>query len=195
MAGGRSTRIGFDKRKIDFKGKPLIQWSLDVLARVSDEMIISLAPDEDPDYFFGLLSSPFKIVLDESYQKGPIYGLLHSFRKAKGEYVAVAPSDSPFITPEFYNFLFDKSKGHDAVIPKVNGYWEPLLAVYHRERMIQAIETTIEEGRSKVIDAYSKLIICEISREMLESHGFNLKTLTNINFSSDLEHAKNNEKQ
>lgn len=190
LAGGRSIRVGSDKRFADFKGKPLIQWSVDALKPVVDEIIFAIAFEDDEHLISHLSIDEMIVVKDEISFRGPIHGLLHSFTAAKGEYIAVAPCDSPFISSSFYTLMFELAVGSDAAVPRINGHWEPLLAVYHREKMIEGIKRTLAEGQARPIDVYDKIEVMEVTEEMIKEKDLNLGILTNINSKEDLERAR-----
>ena len=89
LAGGKSTRMGIDKCTVLFCGKPLIYWPYAVLKDVTDEVILSLSMYGEKLPFKMLFGEgEIGVVRDEKPNLGPLSGMLSSFKKAKGEYVA-----------------------------------------------------------------------------------------------------------
>lgn len=189
LAGGKSTRMGFDKRKAKFRGKSLVYWSYQALEDIVDEVILSVAQNGEMSELESNFGEKVIIARDEKPDMGPIYGILMSFQKAKGEYVAVSPCDSPFIKTELYIRLFELANGFDGAVPMINNYWEPLHAVYRREAMIQAIEKTFAEGRRSVTNTFKYLNIKKLSENEVRNFDPELLSFTNINSRKDLEKA------
>ena len=183
--------MGMDKCTVLFHGKPLIYWPYHSLVDIVDEMVLSVSSDRDVTPFQNLLGREYVLARDEEPDSGPIIGILSSFKKAKGEYVALAPCDSPLINKELYSRLFELSTGCDGAVPKVNGYWEPLYGVYRRESMISAIGKVLSEGKNRPIDAYKYLDIRELSEEMIMEFDPEFVSFLNINSFEQLLNASN----
>ncbi len=189
LAGGKSSRFGKEKALVQFESKPLVKWTMDIIENVVDEMILSLSSQTDISKFIKLLGEKVIIVKDAKPDLGPISGLLSSFREAKGEFVAVAPCDSPFIKIELYDLLFKKAKGHDGAVPFINNFWEPLHAVYKRESLIFALEKAISKGKNRPTDAYSYLDIEKVTQKELKTFDDENLSFININTKDDILYA------
>ena len=183
--------MGMDKCTVLFCGKPLIYWPYHSLIDIVDEMVLSISSDRDVTPFQNLFDKEYVLARDEEPDLGPILGILSSFKKAKGEYVALAPCDSPLIIKELYIRLFDLSMGCDGAVPKVNGYWEPLHGVYRREPMISAIGKALSEGKSRPIDAYNYLDIRELSEDKIREFDPEFVSFLNINSFEQLLNVSN----
>ena len=189
LAGGKGLRFGKDKALIQFKGKPLVKWVMEVIDEVVDEIILSLPSDAEVFKFLEAVGSNIKIVKDTEPDLGPISGLLSSFREAKGEYVAVAPCDSPFIKPDLYKLIFGKADGHDGAVPFINNFWEPLHAVYKRETFIVALEKALSQGKNRPTDAYPYLDIQKVMQKEVEAIDTQNLSFVNINTKEELRKA------
>jgi molybdopterin-guanine dinucleotide biosynthesis protein A len=189
LAGGKSTRMGFDKRKAKFRGKSLIYWSYKALKEIVDEVILSVAYDGEIPELESDFGKRVIIVGDDKPDMGPIYGILTSFKKVQNEYVAVIPCDSPFIKTELYIKLFELAQGFDGAVPMINEYWEPLHAVYRREAMLQAIDKTFAEGKRSISNTYKYMRIKELSENEIKDFDPMLLSFININSKKDLEVA------
>ncbi len=190
LAGGRSTRYGIDKALVQFRGRPLVKWVISALYEVVEEIIISISSDHDPAKFRGLVGKEIVIVKDIQPNMGPVSGLIPSFSEGKGEYVAVAPCDTPFIMPELYSLLFEKSKGHDGAAPFVNNFWEPLHAVYKRKSYVQSLKKAQSQGKFRPVDAYPNLNIQRVTEEDVRSIDKDLISFFNINSVEDHKKAE-----
>jgi molybdopterin-guanine dinucleotide biosynthesis protein A len=189
LAGGKSTRIGIDKCTVLFHGKPLIYWPVNILKEITDEVIISVSMKKDVTPLKNFFKDEVSIINDERSDYGPIEGILSSFKMAKGEYVALAPCDSPLILTELYRRLFDLADGYDGAVPMVNGFWEPLHSVYKREPMISAVKKAMGIGKNRPIDTYEYMNIKELSQDEIMQFDPNMASFVNINILSDLQKA------
>lgn len=190
LAGGKSSRFGKDKALIQFEGKPLVKWVMEVIDEVVDEVILSVSSGPENSNFMEGLGANVRIVMDAKPGLGPISGLLSSFKEAKGDYVAVAPCDSPFIKPELYTLLFNKAEGHDGAVPFINNFWEPLHAVYRRKPFIVGLEKALSAGKNRPVDTYPYLNIKKVNQEEVRVVDAEVLSFININTRDDLLKAK-----
>jgi molybdopterin-guanine dinucleotide biosynthesis protein A len=128
LAGGKSSRMGRDKAGIVVGGRPLWQRQLDILRRLGPaELFISGKPDGP------YAGAGVEIVPDLTPGRGPLSGLEASFRRAAHPLVLVLAIDLPAMTVEFLSRLLSFVGAGDAgVIPRLDGRFEPLAAIYSR---------------------------------------------------------------
>ncbi len=189
LAGGKSNRMEFDKCTVLFHGKPLMFWSYSVLSTLAEDVLFSISTDRDEGPLREFLGDDVRFVRDKTAGLGPLFGMSLSFKEAKGECVAVAPCDAPFIRPELYLRLFSLAEGADAAVPEINGYWEPLHAVYERKAMLEAIDMAISEGGTRPKDTYKHLNIRKLTQEEVQTFDPDLLSFVNINTLENLEDA------
>jgi molybdenum cofactor guanylyltransferase len=125
LAGGKSSRMRSDKGLIEFKGKRLIEYSIELLGKYCDELIIS---SNNPAF------SQFGITLagDEVADKGPLSGISSAMKKSSGEWNIVLGCDMPFVNATLIDLLIGSCDHTNGVVPVHDGYFEPLAAIYHR---------------------------------------------------------------
>jgi molybdopterin-guanine dinucleotide biosynthesis protein A len=189
LAGGKSTRMGVDKGLIQLGDRPLFSWCYDALSKVVEEVVVSVSAEASSEFLELLSGKSVKIVKDEKSGIGPAEGLIKSFEAASGEYVAVAPCDSPFIKAELYTILFENAVGFSGAVPRIDDYFEPLHAVYNRAAYLNALKKNIGAGNYKINDINSKLNINYISRSDLQKIDPELNSFFNINTNEDFEKA------
>jgi molybdopterin-guanine dinucleotide biosynthesis protein A len=190
LAGGKSTRYGIDKALVQFRGKPLVMWVISALSDVVDEVILSISSEHDPSKFKELVGREVIIVKDEQPGLGPVSGLIPSISQASGEYVAVAPCDSPFIKTELYSLLFEKVQGYDGAVPFINNFWEPLHAVYRGKAYVQSLKKAQSQGKFRPVDTYSSLNIQKVTEEEVRNIDKELLSFFNINSIADHKKAE-----
>jgi len=162
---------------------------MDELSKVVDEIILSVSSSPSKE-LLNLLGPSAIIIKDERPEMGPIEGLHSAFLKAKGEYVAVAPCDSPFIKKEMYELLFKKAKSKDGAVPVEGEYYEPLHAVYARKPFNKSLQRVISEGKSKPIDTYRYLNLEFVNKSEIAEIDPYLMSFTNINTFNDMKKLK-----
>ena len=138
LAGGKSSRMGREKGLVDFRGKPLIQYGIDLLSPYTERILIS---SSNPDY----LSFGFEMVPDPVAGLGPVAGIAAALKSSRSVWNIVIACDLPFLQPELIDCLLDNADSYHAVIPIHNGVMEPLAGIYHQELAGQ-FETAITAG-------------------------------------------------
>ena len=135
LSGGMSRRMGQDKGSMIIQEKPMILHILERLNYKINDAVIVLNDSERisnyqsllDQYCDGELSDNFDYSLefaeDEIKGKGPISGIMTGLKNIKTDYALVLPCDSPFISTEFIEAMFNlleqnlESSNVDAIIP------------------------------------------------------------------------------
>jgi molybdopterin-guanine dinucleotide biosynthesis protein A len=148
LAGGKSSRIGTEKGLVKFRNKPLIEYSLNVLKLVADEIIISsnlMVYDG-----FG-----FPVLKDEFPDSGPMGGIYTCLKASENKVNIVLSCDMPMVNADFLNSLLAASEGFDAVVPwHEKKYFEPLCAVYHK-KLLPVFEDFIQNKNFRIPDLFT----------------------------------------
>lgn len=126
LSGGKSSRMSSDKGLLLLHGKPLIQYAIEALKELCDEIIICA---NKPGYDrFGYL-----VIKDVYPDLGPIGGIYTGLLNSGSESNFVLSCDMPFINPQTVTFLLTKREKSLASIP-IHGQntIEPLCALYSK---------------------------------------------------------------
>lgn len=192
LAGGKGKRMGMtEKALLEFKGKSILERQLESLFLVVDEVIISFRDSVQKEKFKPVLEkfSSYKVrfCFDSLADAGPLEGIRGGLLQSRSEYSFVCAGDMPFIDSRVVDFLFEKSIGHDAALPKwEDGKFEPLHAIYSK-KIINEIEKTFEKGKHSVLTPILEMpdvVFVEISE--IRKIDPDLRTFTNINTAEDL---------
>jgi len=131
LAGGSSTRLGYDKGLKPLAGKPLVSYAVDALRLLVDEVILVVGSDAQRGSYRSSLPASVKVTVDMYPGGSPLVGLITGLTEARDDYALVTGCDMPFISPGPVELLFSRGESRDgAVFLKPNGWIEPLLAVY-----------------------------------------------------------------
>src|ERR1700759_2142962 len=143
LAGGRSSRMGTDKAFLELAGKPLIVRAIELAHEVTPEVKIV----GDPVKF-----AAFGPVIDDVYRdRGPLGGIHAALSSSQAEWNLILAVDTPFVTAEFLKYLLARaeSSGATVTVPSVNGYFQPLCAVY-RKAFLASAERALKAGKNKI---------------------------------------------
>ena len=111
LAGGRGVRLGRDKGLIEFHGKKLVGYAIDILTPFCKEIVIS---SNHPDY----QKFPFRIVPDVITGQGPMMGIFSAMKVSSTTANLILAVDSIFITRAFYHYMLSKELScHQIAVP------------------------------------------------------------------------------
>jgi molybdenum cofactor guanylyltransferase len=191
LAGGSSSRFSEDKGVLDFGGKPLLRHAVDAVKGLADEVIVVTSSKERADAYAKIVPSSVRFAVDCCESKGPLVGAVTGFEAAQGEYSLLLPFDAPFVSREVASLLFDCCIGKSAAVPRwTNQQIEPLHAVYHTKKALEAAKKTLAQGELDMCAMVDKLQgVRYISTLVLEQLDLDLKTFFNINTPLDLKKA------
>lgn len=142
LSGGKSSRMGKEKGLCTLNGKPLIEYAVEVLLEVCDEVIISANSDE-----YEYLGLP--MVQDVVIGVGPVGGLISALQFSKTEDNFVLSCDMPFVSKELVRYILSEKEEYQAVMPVNNGFVEPLCA-YYRKDVAKIFAIAIDQGIYKI---------------------------------------------
>ena len=121
-----------------------------------------------------------EVVSDIMPDKGPLGGIYTALVKSQGLYNFVFACDMPFINPDLIDYMVDKAEGVDIVVPRWQGKFEPLHAIYSK-RCIEPIKIQLEKNDLKITNFFSQLNLKIIEQEEVERFGHSGTLFLNIN--------------
>jgi molybdenum cofactor guanylyltransferase len=191
LASGASDGFSSDKGVSELNGKPLISHVVDAVKDLVDEVIIVTDSQERADLYAKALDNEVKFVVNVSEIEGFLVEATAGFKAAKGEYSALLPFDSPFVSQEVLSLLFDCCIGKAAVIPRTPDMeCEPIHAVYHTKQAIEAAKEALEENELDVEAMVDRLRgVRYMSMMVIEQLDPDLKTFFRVNTTFDLKKA------
>ena len=147
LAGGRSRRMGRDKRLliVDWKGEPVPLWKrqLNVLRELAPlELLVSGSAD---------LEYPLdvRVVPDRIEDGGPLVGILSCLEAAQSRLLLVLAVDLPNMSSRYLRSLVQASARGCGVVPAIGQELEPVAAVYPVAAATIAL-TCLQEGQPGV---------------------------------------------
>jgi molybdopterin-guanine dinucleotide biosynthesis protein A len=145
LAGGRSTRMGQDKALLQVGGRSLVELALDKLRSigVAEPRIAGARTD---------LSSLAPVVPDLHPGCGPLSGIEAALAATTKGLNLFLPVDMPLLPARFLHWMLLRAEitGALMTVPCINGWPQPLCAVYHRD-LLRPITASLLGGNYKVM--------------------------------------------
>jgi len=183
MAGGKSSRIGSDKGALLLQGKTLADRTTDTILDLFEDVIYVTNHPEDVE------RTDVRIVSDDIPYLGPLGGIAAGLRHSTHSSNFVVAFDMPFINDELIAYMVSLAADADIVVPKVQGSYEPLFAVYSSD-CLRHIDKRLAAGDRRVISIYEDVNVKEIGVQDIKRFDRDLMTFININTFEDYRKVK-----
>lgn len=184
LAGGKSSRMGFDKQFLRVNEKRLMELIISKLKKEFDDIIIVT---NKPEQYMG---SPYKIVSDEIKGKGPMGGIHIGLKESSSKYVYFVACDMPNINLDYIRYMKNaiKDLDVDACITKVGHKLRPehLNAFYSRD-LVDEIEKLFLEDRRAIVYLTDKVNTFYVEEKDARKYSPNLEMFFNLNTKEDLD--------
>jgi molybdenum cofactor guanylyltransferase len=185
LAGGKSRRMGFDKRFLQLDGETLVRRALSVYERLFTEILIVVA-EPVPE----LNDMGHQIVTDLIPNCATLGGLYTGLSVANSRRIFAAACDMPFLSPAVIDYLLQFCDD-DIVMPKLMSGLQPMHAVYAKTCLpyfkhmmannILSIQLVLENH-----DLRARLV----PEEVLRTLDPQLLSFLNLNTPEDVESAR-----
>lgn len=142
----------------ELEGKPLLNYVIDAIGNLVDEVVIVVDSQECADAFAKFVAPDVKFVVNQTPSEGPLAEAATGFEAAGGEYSLVLPAGSPFVSHELLSLLFELCVGKAACVPRwTNQECEPLHAVYDTKKALETAKIVLAEGKTDMESMVEKL--------------------------------------
>ena len=180
LAGGRAGRLGGrDKTTLQFGEQTLLERTLEIMAPLCDETLIS--SNSMNDY------PGCRIIPDLNKGQGPLGALYSCLLAARNPNLFIVATDMPFITTAALARLRQEHSGFDVVIPRSPDGMQPLASLY-KKSCLNAIDRQLKRGNLKIRSFFPevrvKVVECLDFPKIFHKHIF-----LNINSPADLKKA------
>ena len=181
LAGGKSSRMGRDKAGIVFEGRALWERQLATLRSLGPaEIFISGKPDGP------YAGAGVEILTDLTPGCGPLSGLEAVLKRTTQPRALVLAIDLPAMTADFLTRLIAATpKEETGAVPWLDGWFEPLAAVYPRQ-CLELVRERLRSGdyamQAFLRDAIARGLVIPFEVESADARLFR-----NVNRPADLE--------
>ena len=185
LAGGQSSRFGSDKAFLPLQGLPLVAWTVHKLAALSDDLIV--VTNEPGRY--RPLALPARLVPDDKPGQGALMGLYSGLKAARNAYALAVACDMPFLSLPLLRYMLPLVDGADLVIPQVDGFLEPLHAIYSKA-CLPAMARHLDLGERQIIAFFHEVRIRHVVQEEIDAYDPRHLSFFNVNTPADWESVR-----
>ena len=181
LAGGKSSRMGFDKQLLKIDERKLMDSVIHKLKKEFDEIIIVT---NRPELYIGL---SHRITKDILVDKGPLGGIHAGLSLSSSKYAFVVACDMPNINIDYIKFMKSKlsnplTKG---CVTEFGEWIEPFSSFYSVE-LIDNIEKYLDTNRRSINGLIENLNITYIGENEARRFSPNWDMFLNLNTKEDL---------
>ncbi|MGX1829509.1 molybdenum cofactor guanylyltransferase [Paenibacillus taichungensis] len=190
LAGGLSSRMGFNKALLDWNGTSVLEQVIQAMAPAVQRIILS-AGNNTAAY----TTLPYDCVQDNYPGKGPLAGLHAALEASETDWNLICACDMPLLEPSFFKgmkWLAESGHEHHAIVPRLAGRVHPLAGAYHR-RVLPELEQRLIDNRLKVTQWLEEIGCQYVDVDELESaavHDVAIQ-LSNMNTPEEYKHIRN----
>ncbi len=183
LAGGESSRMGFDKQLINMEGVCITDHIIQSLKPLFKNIIIVTSRPE--------LYKEKNLIITKDIFKGygPLGGIHAGLTKSSSMYNYFIACDMPYINTDYIKYMMDKivkdNYKTDAVITKFGQWIEPFNAFYSR-RLIKNIEKNILSDKRRISELLDESNVLYIEEEIARKYSIDWSMFTNLNTEKDL---------
>ena len=177
LCGGRSRRMGQAKAMLPFGSESMLVRVVRLLGEAVGPVVVVAAPEQK----LPPLRATVSVVHDRQPDRGPLEGLAGGLRTLgdRAESAFVTGCDVPLLLPEFVRRVIGLSEGYDVGVPHVDGFDEPLAAVYNCS-VLSEVELLLATGRLRPAYLFDRVRTRRITADELTDVDPQLASLANI---------------
>ena len=184
LAGGKSRRMGEDKRYLMVGEQTLLERGLGVLRSMFHEVLVVIAQDSAP------LDIEARVVRDLVPDCGSLGGIYTGLTQATSPYIFAVACDMPFLNQAVITQFTNRRDTADIVMARLTTRLHPMHALYGKgclpamEQMIVARQLKIQE-----LVSHASLRVQYVTEADLLSIDPSWRSFYNVNTPEDLEAA------
>lgn len=188
LAGGKSSRMGFDKQFVEIDGISITEYIIDTLRPIFKSIILVTSRPE-------CYRNNKSVTIVEDYYKdfGPLAGMHVGLAKSESQYNYMIACDMPYINKAYIDYMKKLlKKGHykdSAVITRFGDWIEPFNAFYSKA-LIPQIEENIMQNKQKISSIFTDSQVLYIEEQKARAFSPNWAMFTNLNKVEDLENLR-----
>lgn len=149
IAGGKSSRMGADKRFLELARDSLLEVLLEKTRQQPFCERYLCVNEAEPELQKLAAKYDMELVVDSASGAGPLAGLCGGLSRMKADYALALSCDMPLFCFEVLRPLLAAADGEMAVIPVAGGRRQPLAGLYHRD-LLPVVETALKQGEYKL---------------------------------------------
>jgi molybdopterin-guanine dinucleotide biosynthesis protein A len=174
IAGGRSRRMGRDKRLLALEGRTLVERAALLLGSLCDEVLF-VSPDPPP------VPLPARHVADRFEGLGVLAGIHAALTAARADRVLCIAADTPLLTADWLRVLERACRESGLpCAPKIGGRVHPVPGCYPKV-VLPVLETALRAGKAEARVFLREAGARLVGEEEASETGCDPSALTNVN--------------
>lgn len=184
LAGGKSSRMGFDKQQIRVGNSTITEYLLKTLGHLFEDIIVVTNNPE--------LYKSINVVTTEDIYKniGPMAGIHAGLKKSKSESNYIIACDMPFINKNYIKYLQkEAASSHfemDALLTKTEDGMIETMNGFYSKKLVPVIEKIIEDGKKSILDLLAIINVVYVEAKIVRRYSPDWGMFTNLNTVDDL---------
>ena len=176
IAGGRSSRMGRDKRFLQLGGTGLLERTLQKARAEHFQEIILCVEDDTPELRALAEQYGASLCRDDVPRQGPMAGLAAGLSRMTTPWALALSSDMPFFDFAAVRPLREACQpGKQAVLPVAGGRRQPLAAFYHQS-FAEACRAALRRGERRLCHLIEQTPHLDVAVAHEEAAFFNVNT-------------------
>jgi molybdopterin-guanine dinucleotide biosynthesis protein A len=180
-------RLGRIKALEIINRQSLIERTVDCLSSLGHSVLVVTSQEQFDVIAASRLKG--KVMVDLYPGKGALGGIYTGLASADSCYSLVVGCDMPFLNRNLLRYLIDLAPGFDAVIPRIDGMYEPLHAVYSRS-CLASISELMEQDSLGISQLFGLVNTRYVDKDEIARFDPQFLSFFNINTLNDLRKAK-----
>jgi molybdenum cofactor guanylyltransferase len=187
LCGGESRRMGQPKAWLPFGPERMLQRVVRLVSTAAGPIVVVAAPGQ----VLPTLPEEVLVARDPLRGRGPLQGLAAGLAALPDdvELAYATATDVPFLQTAWIDRLVALIGNHDLAIPRCDGFFHPLAALYRRASVLPACEALLQSGRLRPACLIEVLRARIVAGDELQCQDPELLTLRNLNTPEDYRSA------
>ncbi len=183
LSGGNNSRMLRNKAFLQIGQKTIIEREIEVLSTLFSRIIVVTNTPERHEHL------RVSLVSDVVPGKGPLGGIYSGLIASKDEHSFVVSCDLPFLNADLISYMVEVTDGHDMVVAKLNGFTEPLHAVYSKHCLIP-IKRQLDRNELRIQSFFDEVKVRYLKKSDIKKHDPDGIAFFNVNTEDDLKKAQ-----
>ena len=193
VAGGKSIRLGQDKRRLKLwgaDGPTLLEHTVGVMAQRCDEVVVAL---NDVEEWEGL---PARLVRDSFADGGSLGGIYSGLMAASHAYIFAVAADMPLLHGGLIDWMLRERRDYDVLAPRVGAGRarnrlgvESLHAIYSKNCR-EPIRRQLDDGNPQVIGFFPEVRVRIVEPDVVRRFDADGVAFKNINTPDELDEVR-----
>jgi len=182
LAGGKSSRMGFDKQLLMDNNRRMLEKVIDALRKEFCDILIVTAK---PELYRGM---DVRLCADCYHDMGPLAGVHAAMNHARSRYVYLFACDMPVVNLPYIRYMKEKilETGTKLCACRRNDCFEPFNAFYSTE-LLQDAQNRLDAGSASLFRFIQSAEPYVVSEDEAALYDRDLRMFTNINTRPELD--------